>query len=170
MRKEYKQLILYLVLTSLFVNLGLLFRSSQVNVMNLSLVLVMTFIGYQDFVYREISNVVIGLISIFFTLLVLISGEDVKSEILVAFVTLCGFATIFYLSNEGIGGSDVKSMYYLSLGVGKNNILALLLISFVVTLLLQVAVKSLEQSGIIKENVGIPFLGVVSLVLGLLYL
>lgn len=168
--EKKNNLILYASLGSFFTNLALYLISGELDILKIVLVFVMPFIMYRDMKYRVFENKYILGLSLLFTALNICFRENYLYEFFMALLMFIIFAFIFYLSNEGFGGADAKSMYFLTLAVGINDILLLLALACVLTLIMQSILKEYHKKELFIEIQGVPFLAILGFVLGFVFI
>lgn len=162
--------LLFAVIASFFVNLFLYLIGGETDLLKIALVFVMPFVVYRDMKYRVFENKYILALSLLFTGLAVIFRENYIYSVLMALLMFIIFAIIFYLSKEEIGGADAKSMYFLTLAVGPEDILIYLVFACVLTIIVQAILKEYHKKELFLEVQGVPFLAVLGFVLGLVFI
>lgn len=162
--------LLFAVIASFFVNLFLYLIGGETDLLKMVLVFVMPFVVFRDVKYRIFENKYILALSFLFTGLAVIFRENYIYDFCMALLMFVIFAIIFYLSKEEIGGADAKSMYFLTLAVGPEDILIYLVFACVLTIIVQAILKEYHKKELFLEVQGVPFLAVLGFVLGFVFI
>lgn len=171
MKKSFKnKTLLFSVIASFFVNLFLYLIGGETDLLKMVLVFVMPFVIYRDMKYRVFENKYILILSFLFTGLAVIFRGNYIYDFCMALLMFVIFAIIFYLSNEAIGGADAKSMYFLTLAMGPEDILIYLVFACVLTVIVQAILKEYHKKELFLEVQGVPFLAILGFVLGFVFI